>query len=74
MAYLNDGLIKIKLKQVDPIKFSKGKFTTNFEFLQILYDHILKNYGSVTNSKYNGYDKRIEALKYQHGSIKYLSL
>ena len=69
LTYLNDGLNKIKtLKQIDPIKFAKGKFTTNFEFLQILYDHVSKCYGSVYNIKYNAYEKRVEALKHQFGS------
>ena len=66
---VNDGLQKIKsFKQIDPLKLSQNKFTTNFEFLQFLYDFIMKN-NSNSNVNYSAYEKRIEAIKYLNGSI-----
>jgi hypothetical protein len=48
---------------------SKGKFTQNFEFLQFAYDYIAKNCGE-QSAKYKAYDKRLEIIKSQFGSIK----
>ena len=65
---LNEGLQKIKShKQIDPAKLSQNKFTTNFEFLQFLYDYVMKN-NSNGSINYSAYDKRVEAIKKQYGS------
>lgn len=65
---LNEALQKIKsLKQIDPVKMVQSKFVTNFEFLQFLYDFIIKN-NSNSSVKYNAFERRVEAIKHQTGS------
>ena len=68
---LNDSLQKIKsLKQVDPMKLTKNKFNINFEFLQFMYDFILKNFPNDNLNiltKYNAFERRLEAIKNQYG-------
>ncbi len=67
-SILNEILSKTKsFKQIDPLKLSKSKFATNFEFLQFSYDLIFKNFGDSTIS-YPAFEKRIEILKNQYGS------
>lgn len=68
-SILNEMLSKLKsYKQVDPVKLSKGNFSINFEFVQFLYDYIVKTTGSDKPKKYNGLERRIEILKAQFGT------
>jgi hypothetical protein len=46
---------------------SKAKFAQIFEFLQFVYDYIVKNCGD-TGAKLSAYEKRVEILKSQYGS------
>ena len=60
-------------KQVDPIKMTKFNFSSNFEFLQFLYDFINKVNSSNNNNNnngknYKGLKRRIEILKNQFGN------
>ena len=57
------------IKQVDPLKLSKGIFSVNLEFLQYLFDFIHKKFGDVfPKKKYKGLKRRIEILKTQFGN------
>jgi hypothetical protein len=72
---VNEILLKIKsFKQIDPLKLTKNKFNVNFEFLQFVYDFILKQDSKQQNIQSNikPYDKRLEILKAQHGSKIYI--
>jgi hypothetical protein len=46
---------------------AQGKFITNFEFIQFLYDFIIKNNPN-SSVKYSAYERRVEAIKHQNGS------
>lgn len=57
------------IKQIDPIKLSKGLFSLNLEFLQYLFDFIYKTFGAVIPKKrYRGLKRRIEIIKAQSGN------
>jgi hypothetical protein len=62
---LNEALQKVKCpKSVDYMSLAKGKFQTNFEFLQFFYDYILKHFPeTIGNVKYNAYEVRLNCLK-----------
>jgi hypothetical protein len=68
---LNEGLQKAKCnKPVDYMSLAKGKFQTNFEFLQFIYDYILKNFPeTIGNVKYNAYEVRLNCLKSVNSKI-----
>ena len=65
---LNDFFKQVKCpKTVDYQNLAKGKFNINFEFLQYVYDFILKNFpNEISNVKYHAYNRRIEALSSQN--------
>lgn len=66
---LNETLTKIKsFKTIDPVKLSKCKFAPNFEFLQFVFDFIMKNFGETGNLKYQAYERRVEVAKSQFGN------
>ena len=66
---LNEMLSKQRsYKQVDPIKMSKGNFSSNFEFVQFLYDYIYKTFNSAQPKKYKGLQRRVEILRSQYGN------
>ena len=57
------------IKQIDPLKLSKGVFSVNLEFLQYLFDFIHKKFGDVfPKKKYKGLKRRIDILKTQFGN------
>jgi hypothetical protein len=46
---------------------AQSKFITNFEFIQFLYDFIIKNNPN-SSIKYSAFERRVEAIKHQNGS------
>ena len=64
----NEALGKVKsYKTIDPIKMTQGKFTINFELLQFVYDYVVKS--CENGIRLNGFERRLEILKIQNGSI-----
>ena len=63
----NEALGKVKsFKTIDPIKMTQGKFTTNFELLQFVYDFIVKTCDN--GVRLNAFERRLEIIKVQNGS------
>ena len=66
LKVLEDVINKLKLqKQIQVNTLSNGKFQSNMDFLQWIYDYAQKispNFGI----SYNGYEKRLEAYKKQN--------
>ena len=66
LKVLDDCVTKLKLqKQIQVNTLANGKFQSNMDFLQWLYDYTQKtspNFGTY----YNGYERRLEAFKKAH--------
>lgn len=76
LMLLNDATNKIKnFKPIDPLKMSKGKFNLNFEYLQFVYDFILKNFPEEQlPKKYNAFERRVSVFRSHLGRVKYEQL